>query len=193
MVGEEKKANSHTSSSFCLCSPQGCNCFPLSHLSPPSFFFFFSFTASACLPSPGNSLWKNTLQSCFLAVGISYPWYLSLSNISFLLAVCTCAYCTLVQHVLQVDDHVCSLLLCVSVYLICSVCNYIFPFHFLCCWGWRCASLGVCACAYSPSDTFPTTTLSRCLIFTQKKKKCFFCRNSLLASSVKPWHLVWVK
>lgn len=44
MVGEEEKANSHTSSSFCLGSPQGCNCFPSSHLC-----LFFVLLLLACL------------------------------------------------------------------------------------------------------------------------------------------------
>lgn len=95
---EKKKANSHTSSSFCLGSPQGCNCFPSSHLClfffPPLFFLCF-----CSPPSSGNSLWENTHHARFLLVVISLSL---ISRFLALATVCVCAHCTPVSHALQV-------------------------------------------------------------------------------------------
>lgn len=161
MVGEEEKANSHTSSSVSLCSPQGCNCFLSSHLS-----LFSPFLLLACLflviPQ------KNTHHACCLVVEsfffVFYSYYCcfspSLESLFPCVCVSVCAYCIPMLHVAQVDISAQK----GSVAQPDSACLQV--------------------CAYSLSGTFTTTTLPHCLIFTSKKK-CF-CINSLLASSVKP-------
>ena len=101
MVGEEeeekKKANSHTSSSFCLGSPQGCNCFPSSHLC----LFFFS---------PLFFLFVLLLAAFFLAIhsgrthitlAFFSSWSLCLlSLVSLLLRPCVCVYVCVCVRVL---------------------------------------------------------------------------------------------
>ena len=101
MVGEEekKKANSHTSSSFCLGSPQGRNCFPSPHLCLFFLFFFlFSFCASARrLLLVIHSGRTHITLALFLSRSLCL-----LSLVSLLLRRCVCAYCTPVSRALQV-------------------------------------------------------------------------------------------
>lgn len=159
MVGEEEKANSHTSSSFCLCSPQGCNCFLSSNLS-----LFPPFLLLACLFLV--ILQKNTHHACCLVVESFFSSFiptiavsLPLWSLCFHVYVCLCVLTVYPCH-MQVDISAQK----GSVAQPDSACLQV--------------------CAYFLSSTFTTTTLPHCLIFTSKKK-CF-CINSLLASSVKP-------